>query len=853
MLLLLLSWWYGQSSVEERLDPVQSANDERDAAIKERDDAQRAWGEMGMRHERAMQKNLDLRAELSKASKDLPWLEKQHSELAEENIVQHNEIQRLNTFKQQYDHLLEQVNEHGMSAKRPEYYQQLSERVQRKLEIANNLLGRSESCVKALKEKLATQPAKVNMERDWLRAKLVQNARSTSYWAKHRRNESILKFKPAWGIRCACTEPEIAYGLKDQSPQIVELEATVAARDLTIRNLRDSRHIRNPRDSIIASTSNGAKTSLPSTEDSETAIADSTENDEAKLKELVSKNEEIKDLQQEKLTASQELALKNKKIKDLQKEKKTTGKEGASKNKEIKDLQDEKLAAGKELASKDKEIKDLQEKKKTAEDNATSTISSMGQELSESRKDLVDAREEHAECERELGQQKTIVKDLETARRGLEDSIKLKDAEIEALEQANQELADQPAVESPETLRRLTTANNDLKELRREHAECQGQSEAQAARIGALEAAGRHLGATIQAKDDRIAELEGQVNNSTSNELVQCQINSHNAAISKKDNDYQALNNHCQNVLGQLEAKRHEDEQSLNNMQRTIAVNQSELQRLWADRNNLRVLRSNYEGQIAGLTGQLRQGGIAYTDLQTNYNAQATVLDEANQNVSELQNEIARLQKTNTSLEQMNLSSESTFEKYRVEGADRARPMWQANFDREMSKEASKLEASQLEIFKLEQQLQEAQAKTNPIRESQLEAREKAVEAREVKLNLKTDAMDHDQQGSKAKQDDETLEQKLATANDDANAAVLRNRGVQNTLKKERQERKDEQARHEKELKKEQQDSENRIQILKLRLEKDNPLKGAVSKLQNDIAKLSKELEERKARDDNGR
>lgn len=44
-----------------------------------------------------------------------------------------------------------------MSAKRPEYYQQWSEEVQRELEITKDLRNKSEKCVEALKETLDTQ------------------------------------------------------------------------------------------------------------------------------------------------------------------------------------------------------------------------------------------------------------------------------------------------------------------------------------------------------------------------------------------------------------------------------------------------------------------------------------------------------------------------------------------------------------------------------------------------------------------------------------------------------------------------------------------------------------------------
>ena len=220
-LLLILTWWCGQSEFEQGLDPVEAASNERNTAIKERDDAQRAWSEMVMKHERAIQANLDHQARFSKAFKDLPWLEQKNFELAEKNNVQYNEIEQLKPFKLKYDELLHQVCLHGMSAKRPDYYQQRTEQVQRQLEISNNTLERSRICVQTLQGKLDTQHDKAGKEITWLRDMLKRNSRSTGFWAKHRLNRGARA--PAWGIRCACTEPEIAYALKDQSPRIVEL------------------------------------------------------------------------------------------------------------------------------------------------------------------------------------------------------------------------------------------------------------------------------------------------------------------------------------------------------------------------------------------------------------------------------------------------------------------------------------------------------------------------------------------------------------------------------------------------------------------------------------------------------
>ncbi|KAF6228179.1 hypothetical protein HO133_007909 [Letharia lupina] len=908
-LLLLLSWYYGQSSLKNRLDPVGAANEERNAAIKERDDAQRAWVEMGTKHERAMGTNLELRAELSTAFKDLPWLKHRNTELAEENSVQHNEIERLEGFKQDYDELLQHVSVYGMSAKRPEYYQQRSEQTQRQLEISNNLLEKSEKCVKALEEKLGTQREKGNKEKEWLRSQLKKNARSTAYWARYRPN--ALDTKPAWGVRCACTEPEIAYGLKDQNPRIVELEATVAARDLTIKRLRERRPVWNSGNNDAASTSNADHTSLPSTEvsksdsitgsqtltttlvhtceyeeqcktlgkqvadDAETirqlrkecqdlgepasnkATADTVEFDAtAELKgQLAAKDTEIKDLRAEKVVMSDEVGAKNETINGLRKEKVTGSEELAKNNQAIKDLREEKVTMGEELAAKDKEINDLREEKTTADKNATTAISDLRQEISDSRISLVEARKVSAECEHELGEQKTKISELEAAHRGLEDAVKRKDREINDLQKKNQEIAEQPAPGYAENLQRLTTANSDLDDLRREHCECKGHSESQKARISELEAAGRELRATIKVKDDRITELEGQINNAPSHDLIERHIQSQNDAISNKDRDYQALYDLYNKMLGQealAEAKHNEDMQSLNTMQQSVTAKQLELQRLWDEYNNLRSHHTNCEGRTTDLTNQLRQGANTYTDLQTKYNTQATELDVVNQNARGLRSEVANLQQTNANLEQMNSSSESNFEKYRIEGENRARPSWQANFDREMSTQALKLEASEGQVFKLENQLQQAKNQASPLREMQIKAREDAVQLKEDALKLDKDAMVLDQDGSKADHEIKTLENKLAAANKDAGDARVRNRGIQSQLNKERKERADEKARHEKVLEKEREDSERRSDFLKLRLERENPLKGTVSNLQDEVARLSKELGEQQSRGNDG-
>ena len=561
--------------------------------------------------------------------------------------------------------------------------------------------------------------------------------------------------------------------------------------------------------------------------------------------EVTAKDTMIQDLRKQ-------LAAKNETIINLQKEKATSDDELAENSQAIKGLRDEKKTTDEELNAKNEEIDKLREEMTAAAEKATTEVSNLGQQLSESRKDLEDAREERADCERELGRRDTRVDELETAQFGLEDIIKQKDREIEDLEVANQELAEQPDPESAENLQRLTTANTSLDQLSREYAECKGQSETQTARINELEAAEREVGETIKVKDDRIARLEQQVNNAPSNELIERQTQSHDAAIRQRDEHYQALHDLYEKVLGQqrlAEAQHNADIQSLNTVQQSDTAKQFELQRLWTEYQNF---RGNCDTRMTDLTNQLRQGANIHTDLQIKYNTQATELEVANQNAHELQSETVKLQQMITSLEQMNSSSEGNFERYRVEGENRARPIWQAALDRELSAQALKLKASEEQVFKLQSQLQQAKTQASPLREMQIKEREDAVKLREDALKPATDAMDHDQQGCQVDQEIKTLEVKLAAANKEAGDAKTRNRGIQNLLTKEKKERTEEQAKHEKALKKEQENSKKSIEILRVRLEQDNPLKGALSKLQNEVMRLSKELEEQKARGNDG-
>ena len=818
-------------------------------------DAQRAWAEMGTKHERAIETILGLQNELTKVSKDLPWMDKELYKLSEENTIQHNEIQSLKVIQQKYDELLDDVSIYGMTAKRPEYYQQMCEQIRRQLAISNKHLQRSEIYAKTLKEKLEAQQETADEEKDWLRAQLKKNARSTAYWAKFGRTAGrALGSKSAWGVRCACTEPEIAYGLRDQAPRIAELEATVAAQHCTITCLQTS-HKSGPKDQN-SSASTTAKISLSLTSsDSNTGsqpanttlqvsgyeqrcknLEKQVEDDATTLRQLRKECQELRD-------AAPNVSAADSAVTDA---KATFEEELAAKDAVIEQLREGNTKASEDLAAKNTEYDNLREEKRSAAENAATDISDLNREL-------VNARRLATEGEQQLERHKSRVDELVVAQSGLEDIIKGKDLYIEELENANLELAEQPAAESAETLQRLQTANSNLDELRVQHAECEGRSEVQTARISELEAAGRELEATTNLKDDTIAELEEQISRAPSADFIERQNRSLNEAIKEKTEQYQALYDAYKQVVDQqrlAEAKFNENLRALNVAQQSGNTTRLELQNLWTEYTNLRNIHTSCDGRMNDLATQLRQGANTHTDLQVRYNTQATELDTANKNSRELQGEVARLQHANANLQQRSSSSESEVEKYRREGEDRARPIWQANVDRERSALALKLEASQRDVFKLQYQLQQARNQATPLREMQLKAREDAVQLREDALKLvDTDAMDHDQvpPGSKSAANPEVkaLEDKLAAANKEAGDARLRNRGIQGQLNKEKKERKEEKERHERELKKEQEDAKTRSEIQKIRLEKENPLKGTVSNLQNEVARLTKELKER--------
>ena len=216
----LLSWCYGGSDLERGWDPIEAANEERDAAIEQRDDAQRTWQKTESKYEKTLATNLALRSKIEQDSKDIPLLKQRLSELVEETNTQKGVIESLEAIKRKYDRLSKQVNDYGLSNERPEH-QKRYEEAKRNLDITSNSLQNSQSYAKGLKEKLQTQLEKSNAEIKWLRARLRRNARSTGY-------ADDPGFKP--GVRCACTEPDIG-SLRDQGPKIIELEEELIAKD----------------------------------------------------------------------------------------------------------------------------------------------------------------------------------------------------------------------------------------------------------------------------------------------------------------------------------------------------------------------------------------------------------------------------------------------------------------------------------------------------------------------------------------------------------------------------------------------------------------------------------------------
>ena len=378
--LLLLSWYHGLSDFE-RWDPVEAANEERDAAIEQRDDAQRTWQKTESKYEKTLSTNLELRSRLAKETRDIPWLKQRLSELVAETNIQHDAIEDLEAIKRKYDKLSKQVNDYGLSAERPEHHQKQAEEFRRSLEASNSSLQTSQSYAKSLEERLQKQLEKSNTEINWLRTRLRRNARSTAYWVRYRQHADDPEFKPAWGVRCACTSPDVGYSLRDQGPKLIELEDTVAR--------------------LLGKVLN--------TPDLETGV---------------------------RAKAEEKLAAKDTVIEELREE-------VTARNETIKGLLDEKVTASDELAASRQKINELCGEKEAVDRNSTTTISDLNHTLSEGRKDWADARQERDDIQRELEQQKAKEQELRNAIAGKDVEIsELERANQEMAEQPSSEAAE---------------------------------------------------------------------------------------------------------------------------------------------------------------------------------------------------------------------------------------------------------------------------------------------------------------------------------------------------------------------------------------------------------------------------
>ena len=719
-----------------------------------------------------------------------------------------------------------------MTAKRPETYQRESESLQRRLDISNYHLQKSEETTKDLKERLETQKDTANKERDWLRAKLKNNARSAAYWSKYRQSNTS---RLAWGVRCACTEPETAYVLKDQTPRIVELEGIVAARDETISRLRASRWKVLINDD--SSKSNPTETFLPSTPQPVKTTSVHNCEHEQNCKRLEKQAED---------DAKTILQLR----KDCQDLRDATSTEPAADvNTE---LQEEITKTRQELATKDQEIDDLRADKRSAEENAEAKISDLDQKLSDCRKELLNVHEVATERETELGRQKNKINEVEATQSQLKETIKQKDLEIEDLEEANQEIANRPAPESAETLQRLTTANTDLAELRHQYAECKEESETRSARINELEATQRGLEDSIEQKDAEITTANANLEQFR-HQYAECrgQSETRSARINELEATMTVKNDRIATLEQQISTAPTTDlfERQIQSHAEAIYQKDQALRSLLAEGQKLQNAHSSCDWKLNDLASRLRQGSNAHTDLQVKYNTQTTELDAANKDVEVLQSRVATLQQANTTLEQRTSCSESEVEKYRLQGEDRIRPIWQATFDREVSVVTLKLTTSEEKVFKLTNDLKQAKSLASPLREMQLKAREDAVKAREDAVDQDTaDVMDHDHQGGPQAVDQrevKSLQAQLGAAKKEVGDGRLRINSVQRQLTKEKKDRKEDKERHEREMRKGKEDFENRSKALQLRLEAENPLKRTVSKLQNEVAVLKNELKGR--------
>lgn len=373
-----------------------------------------------------------------------------------------------------------------------------------------------------------------------------------------------------------------------------------------------------------------------------------------------------------------------------------------------------------------------------------------------------------------------------------------------------------------EKSRRLST---ELEDLRHELSKCKASTECHTKKSEDLESRQRKLENGLK---DQNTELKEKAKKMTDLEADRRQIHSDNAELHAQlrqpNTAYQCLHGiHAQCNTDQLTAQ---VGQLLNNLSSLQA--QSNLQASELLVANQRVAQQQFQ------------------------------LDEArtkSQRFEELQQQLAEA--TNL-LQQLGSNSETIIERYRQEGEQRVRHQLQSRYEEDVGLQKMLFQDQGQQLLRAQNDLKLArsQAKT-PLNlanlEIRLQEREREIETREKALRkiqpvAGEDEMDLDHHESKQEKEVAELKTQLAKASKEAADLRVRSKYTFSKLEQEKKARAADNQRHEKQMHRVEEEFKKRGEVLKMRLEKENPLNATVAKLRSENVKLQRELEMKEKR-----
>ena len=227
------------------------------------------------------------------------------------------------------------------------------------------------------------------------------------------------------------------------------------------------------------------------------------EDEKQKLKDT---NQNLAKEKQELKDEKQNLKDENQKLKNEKQKLKDTNQNLAKENQKLEDekqkFKDEKAS----LAEKDKTIEDLQAQRNNAAPDAVAAMRSSSKYILQLQTQLA----------KKDGEMSKIRAEKETASKDSAKTIAALQAELgkkKQVEEANGALATNRA-SSADNVQRLKTLGSELEGSRQAHAQCDKDSASQNSRIGELKASKEQLQGTLRAKNDEVATLQKCISDS---------------------------------------------------------------------------------------------------------------------------------------------------------------------------------------------------------------------------------------------------------------------------------------------------------------------------------------------------